>query len=379
VNAVQPFASGFDDTALPARVRGRATDARHAGAALCRRAWLLGGLLIAAVPAHGFDGAQPVQGNPHELVLDSSGVPEVANWVVLDANGTAAWRAQGETHWRRFTRGEVLPPGAEIETGSDGEIMLVAGGDQLTIAPQGRLIVPLALSGQDRRLRHERGHILVQIESRPARDVRIDTPLLSLGIKGTTIEVEVDPEQNSVVVHEGALEVTTPGQPDPVELGAGEGLRQSAGPGGSLTRFSAPAPATPAGASDGPAWRLPATGTDTPSGPDTIGQAVPSDPPGARVPPDPAGVRAQADAAGARSQLDRTPDRAERTARPSHRVGKGFGWLDELASSWGYLAILGVMLVVLAVPGLAFLQNLRAQWRGPSQAEGRRRRELVRG
>ena len=110
--------------------------------------------------------AQPVQGAAHELVLDSSGVPDVANWVVLDANGTAAWRAQGETSWRQFTRGEVLPPGAEIETGSDGEIMLVAGGDQLTIAPQGRLIVPLALSGQDRRLRHERGHILVQIESR---------------------------------------------------------------------------------------------------------------------------------------------------------------------------------------------------------------------
>ena len=107
-------------------------------------------------------------GTAHDLVLDSSGVPDVANWVVLDANGTASWRAQARPGWRRFTRGEVLLPGAEIETGSDGEIMLVAGGDQLTIAPQGRLIVPLAL-GQDRRLRHERGHILVQIESRPAR------------------------------------------------------------------------------------------------------------------------------------------------------------------------------------------------------------------
>jgi hypothetical protein len=90
-------------------------------------------------------------------------------------------------------------------------------------------------------------------------------------------------------------------------------------------------------------------------------------------------VRAQSDAAGARSEVDRTPARVERTARSSQRAGKGFGWLDELASSWGYLAIIGVLLLVLAVPGLAFLQNLRAQWRGPSQAEGRRRRELVRG
>jgi hypothetical protein len=356
---------------------------RRAGATLF---W---GLLVAAVtPAHGFDDMQPGQGTPHDLVLDSSGVPNVANWVVLDAYGTAAWRAQGETRWRQFTRGEVLPPGAEIETGSDGEIMLVAGGDQLTIAPQGRLIVPLALSGQDRRLRHERGHILVQIESRPARDVRIDTPLLSLGIKGTTIEVEVDPEQNSVVVHEGELEVTTPGQPDPVELGAGEGLRQSAAPGGNPTRFSAPAPATPAGATDGPAWRLPATKMNVPAAPDTIGPATPSDPAGARTQSEPAGARTQSEPAGertqsepagTRAQADRTRDRTERTARPSQRAGTGFGWLDELASSWGYLAVIGATLLVLAIPGLAFLQNLRAQSRGQNQAEGRRRRELVRG
>jgi hypothetical protein len=378
VNAVQPFASSFGDAAMPTRVRRPSTDARHPGAALCRGAWLFGGLLIVTIaPAHGFDGAQPVQETAHDLVLDSSGVPNVANWVVLDAYGTAAWRAQGETRWRRFTRGEVLPPGAEIETGSDGEILLVAGGDQLTIAPQGRLIVPLASSGQDRRLRHERGHILVQIESRAARDVRIDTPLLSLGIKGTTIEVEVDTEQNSVVVHEGELEVTTPGQPDPVALGAGEGLRQSAAPGESPTRFTAPAPAMPAGASDGPAWRLPAAETNLPVAPEALGPATPSDPAGVRIQSDAAGVGAQSDPAGARAQADRMRDRSERATR--HRAAKGFGWLDELASSWGYLAIVGVLLLILAIPGLAFLQNLRAQWRGQSQAEGRRRRELVRG
>ena len=180
------------------------------------------------------------------------------------------------------------------------------------------------------------------------------------------------------MVHEGELEVTTPGQPDPVELGAGEGLRQSAVPGGNPTRFSAPAPATPAGATDGPAWRLPATETNAPAAPDTIGQAIPADPAGGAPSPTlperaPSPMRPEA------RQSDRTRDRAERTARPSQRTGKGFGWLDELASSWGYLAIIGVTLLVLAIPGLAFLQNLRAQWRGQSQAEGRRRRELVRG
>ena len=188
---------GFADRQALDAARRRA---RCAGTPGC----FCGLLVAAAAPAQAFDDAQPMQGSrarpgPRQL-RRAQRRPTGWCWT---RTGTAAWRAQGETSWRRFTRGEVLPPGAEIETGSDGEIMLVAGGDQLTIAPQGRLIVPLAQSGQDRRLRHERGHILVQIESRAARDVRIDTPLLSLGIKGTTIEVEVDPEQNSVVVHEG--------------------------------------------------------------------------------------------------------------------------------------------------------------------------------
>jgi FecR protein len=220
----------------------------------------------------------------------------------------------------------VLPPGAEIETGSDGEILLVAGGDQLTIAPQGRLIVPLASSGRDRRRRHERGHILVQIESRAARDVRIDTPLLSLGIKGTTIEVEVDPEQNSVVVHEGELEVTTPGQTEPVELGAGEGLRQPAAPGDSPTLFTAPAPAMPAGATDGPAWRLPAADTNLPAAPETLGPASPSDQPACASSP------TQPESAPNRTLAERAPSpigcataasgqRGRRTARPKGSAG----------------------------------------------------------
>jgi hypothetical protein len=321
-----------------------------------------GFLLVAGgAPASGFDGAQPAQDATQELSLDSSGVPASANWVVLDANGIAAWRAQGETRWHRFTRGEVLPPGSEIETGSDGEITLVAGGDQLTIAPRGRLIVPFARPGQDRRLRHERGRILVQIESRKARDVRVDTPLLSLGIKGTTFEVEVDPAQDSVVVHDGEVEVTTPGKPEPVDLGAGEGLRQSVVPGADATRFTLPSP-DGAGQSTGePVWRLPPVGTNAATETQNFAPVTPSD--SARV----------------GSQSDRTHGRGSRAAPSPPRTESDFGWLDELASSWGYVAIAGMAFLILTIPCLALLQNLRQQWRSRPSAKGRRRRELVRG
>jgi hypothetical protein len=100
--------------------------------------------------------------------------------------------------------------------------VLVAGGDQLVVAAHGRLVLPEAVSGQDRRLRHERGRILVHIESRRDRDVRVNTPLLSLGIKGTNFEVDVNAEHDSVVVHDGEVQVTTPDQAEPVDLGAGK-------------------------------------------------------------------------------------------------------------------------------------------------------------
>jgi hypothetical protein len=332
---------------------------RRVASGLRRRAWLLLGVLLAAgAPAYAF-GEEPWQQTAQDLIVDSSGVPVSANWVVLDATGTAGWRAQGETRWQRFTRGEVLPPGSEIETGPDGEIMLVSGGDQLTIAPQGRLIVPFARPGQDRRLRHERGRIMVQIESRDARDVRVDTPLLSLGIKGTTFEVTVDPQQNSVGVHEGEVEVTTPGEPEPVDLGAGEGLRQSAVPGASATQFALPGPHAAAGAAGGPLWRLPPAGTDVPTAPETFEPGTQSDTPGAHT------------------QSYR--GRGQRAEAPSSRTETGFGWVDELASSWAYVAIAGVALLFLTIPGLALLQNLREQWRSRPRAKGRRRRELVRG
>jgi hypothetical protein len=357
------------------------TAARQAGV------WLLMGLLLAmSAPAQGFDGQKPAPPAVDELALYGSGVPASANWVVLDASGIAAWRAEGNPRWQPFTRGEVLPAGCEIETGSDGEVTLVAGGDQLTIAPQGRLIVPVAQPGQDRRLRHERGRILVQIESRDARDVRVDTPLLSLGIKGTTFEVVVEPTQDSVLVHEGDVEVTTPGESEAVDLGAGEGLRQPAVPGREPDRFTMPALESPAGIAGGPAWRLPpaaADGTGQAQTPHSLGNA-PGDPqvphslgaaPGQPQPqrdpatPDPAQTHS-------RTQAER---RGGSAGAQSSDEGLVLGQLDDLASSWGSIAIALVGLVILTIPALALLQHLREQWLGRPKPTGERRRQLVRG
>jgi hypothetical protein len=338
---------------------------RAPGIGSWRRAGLCLGLLLAlaVLPAPCSRSGAHAQESPDSSVLESATIPAAANWVVLEVTGIAAWRAQGESRWRAFEPGEVLPPGCEIETGPDGEVTLVAGGDQLTVAPNGRLLVPQAEPGQDRRLRHERGHILMHIESRNGRDVRINTPLLSLGIKGTVLESEVDAEQNSVVVHEGEVDVTTPDGRDPVALGAGEGLRQPAAPGAPAERFTLPEDAR--GTAHGQGWlRSPAgIGTPAPQGQGSTG----------------AGTEAATAGAPARA-VDSGQGGSDRARAPSARAEKRLGWLDELASSWAYVAIAGVALAILTIPVLVLLHNLREQWRGgKTEAAGRRRRELVRG
>jgi FecR protein len=378
--------SGFAAAAMAGL--GSSALERHQTATL-RPACLLFSLLLAiAAPAYGFEGEQQSPQSVGDLVLHGSNVPAAANWVVLDATGIAAWRAEGATRWQRFTLGEVLPAGCEIETGSDGEVTLVAGGDQLTIAPQGRLIVPIAQPGQDRRLRHERGRILVQIEARQARDVRVDTPLLSLGIKGTTFEVLVEPTQDSVLVHEGDVEVTTPGGSDAVDLGTGEGLRQPAAPGTEGTRFMMPALEGPPGAADGAAWRLPPAAVDGPGQPEA--QRAPTDDPGQpeaqRAPTDGPGqpeterTPAAPDPAQTRNRVERERRGGSPRAKPATSDdGLAFGQLDDLASSWGSLAIAAVGFLVLTIPALALLQHLREQWLGGPKSTGERRRRLVRG
>jgi hypothetical protein len=333
--------------------------ARLAG--ICWRVGLRLGLVLAlaAAAAPVVESALRAQEIPQGHAFDSAAMPTAANWVVLDATGTTAWRAQGESRWRQFRLGEVLPLGCEIETGSDGEVTLVAGGDQLIVAPHGRLIVPLASPGEDRRLRHERGRILVHIESRQNRDVRVNTPLLSLGIKGTNFEVEVDSEQNSVVVHEGEVEVTTPNQPDPVELGPGEGLRQRAAPRSQVTRFTLPERAASSPALTEPATSRPSSTAGGGAGETATNGRVSSQ----------SGVWTGTRSDSPTTRLDRPPARTEGP----------LSWLDDWASSWTWVIIGGVTLLFLTIPALALVNHLREQWRDRPAARGRRRRELIRG
>ena len=292
--------------------------------------------------------------------LDTSRAAAEGDWVVLQVTGRATWRPRGSVRWLAVAHAQVLPAGSEVETGPGGDLILVLGGDRLVVGTDSRLVLPARGAGEDRRLRVERGRLRVDVESRPGRDVEVRTPLLSLGIKGTSIEVAVDRDQNSVLVLEGRITATTPGDGPAAELGAGEGLRQPAEPGSAPDRLGV-AGLPPRVDRQAPiSWHLAppgATSTTDASAPGSVGSA-----------------------AAAPAMVAQHPSTLRRVSgAPRRSADRRDGWLDEQTSLTMILLIAAGGLVILVMPGMVLGQKLRQHWRDRSSAKGRRRRVLTAG
>jgi uncharacterized protein YaiE (UPF0345 family) len=298
--------------------------------------------------------------------LDTSHASDQANWVVLEVRGSATWRLQDTAGWQAFKQGQVLQPGSVIETGANGRVMLVTGGDELLVGSSSRLIVPI--SREPASLRHERGRVLVHVEPRRNRAIQVRTPLLSMGIKGTSFELVVEQDRDRVLVLEGEVQVTTPGSDEVVDLEAGEGL--AAQPGSRPTPFQLPVPdAARHGALEHPSWLL----SDTPST-DSPNRTEQSDHPvqGSQGLADRASEFAPTQPA-TRNQEGRTEGNQD--ARQPTRSDYGLG------SEAFRVALLGLAagaLVLLLSPGLALVQAFREHWQNRPSGKGRRRRSLTR-
>jgi hypothetical protein len=275
--------------------------------------------------------------------------------VVLEVRGSAAWRLQGAAQWQPFTRGQVVLPGSIIETGPSGEVTLVTGGDELLVGTGSRLIVPR--NTELASLRHERGRLLVHVEPRRDRDFRVRTPLLSMGIKGTSFELAVEDDQDRILVLDGEVEVSRPGSDDAIDLQAGEGLAQRAIPGLPPQPFARQIPSAVWPRAPEQPWLMPGAIDVVP----------------ARVEPD------QPIAQGEHDTPASATEPASRTERQP--AGRQPVATDEWLG-WGKVSIMialtaGALLLLLG-PGFSLLQALRSQWRDRPPLKGRRRRSLVR-
>jgi hypothetical protein len=295
--------------------------------------------------------------------LDTSHAPAGGDWVVVMRAGEAVWRHQGAAHWQDLEAGQVVPAQSEIETGPDGALMLVVGGDRLHLGADSRLILPARAPGEDQRPHHAHGRLRVDVEARAARRFEVRTPLLSLGIKGTSFELAVDRRQNSVLVLDGSVAVTLPGGRAAIDLGVREGLRQPVEPGVEPARLElAELPAVVDRAAP-VRWHLPDGEVPGSSAADWSMRPVGS-------------ARAQSPA----DARDGVEPRA-RSSVPDSRRDDGWlaAWLDHQTSLVTILLIAGGGLVILVLPAVVLGQNLRAQWRDRPAGKGRRRRSLIHG
>jgi FecR protein len=311
---------------------------------------LLAAAAAAAAPAG--DGADTA------ISLDTSQAALEGDWVVVAVAGLATWRPRGDASWQPIVVGEVLPAPSEIETGPTGQVTLVLGGDRLAVAPGSRLVLIARRPGEDQRLRQERGRLRVDIEPRPGRAVEVRTPLLSLGIKGTSFEVAVDPRQSSVLVLDGRVTVSTAGGGPPIELAPRQGLSQPTDLRQPARRLEVPDLPAAFDRAGPVRWHLAA-----PAGPADPAEAVETRAPGAVASaPNPlaAGTPAQAAEALAENRGSQ-------------------GWLDDRRLPFTVVAVAAALLVLLIMPGLVLGQNLRQHWLERPGGKGKRRRSLIRG
>ena len=142
---------------------------------------------------------------------------EAGSWVVELADGAVT--VDGQAADAPEAR---VGPGAVIETGADGNVVLTRPGDSITVFPNSKMSVSSNDSGAEPGILQMFGKLLFRMESRESRDFEITTPYLAAAIKGTTFTVEVDKDDAVVEVEEGSVLVTANRSGQSAIVGAGE-------------------------------------------------------------------------------------------------------------------------------------------------------------
>jgi ferric-dicitrate binding protein FerR (iron transport regulator) len=168
----------------------------------------------------------------------SAATPASANddlWTVVESSGQVS-AAEGEAQWAAVRNGDVLPPGVEIATGTDGRLKLVRNGDTLDVAPDSQMQVDNRQATGDANIGVSLGTVLFKVETRPEYSFGVKTPYMAAVIKGTTFTVTVNLQGAALHVIEGRragqlarYQPCRPGPPGPDRDGAVGAWRRHAG------------------------------------------------------------------------------------------------------------------------------------------------------
>jgi hypothetical protein len=147
------------------------------------------------------------------------------DWRVLESQGGARFRPATERHWWPARTGSKIPHGSSIATGSSGFLIVARAGESITVRPNSRVELPgEATAGQ---VRQAAGDLRYRITRAPDRRFAVETPYLSLLVKGTVFGVVVGDRGAEVQVSEGRVQVDA-ARGQVVELNPGQSARIAA-------------------------------------------------------------------------------------------------------------------------------------------------------
>lgn len=135
--------------------------------------------------------------------------------VVVNFTGPVQITKYGERASVGISEGQSLQPGDTVTTGRMGQALLrFADGSEVRVYNSSELYIQ-EISTQETgamrtRLHVSAGALFAKIRKLVAREsqFKVQTPLLTLGVRGTSFEMVVDPVRGGVSVGEGAVELT---------------------------------------------------------------------------------------------------------------------------------------------------------------------------
>jgi hypothetical protein len=183
-------------------------------------------LLVAA-----FSGVAPraVQAGPEREVA--------GGWEVLESHGGVRFRVADVQYWWPVRTGSKIPHGSTVATGRSGFLIIAHGGESITLRASSRVELPA--ENADDQVRQSAGDLRYRITRIPNRRFSVETPYLSLLVKGTVFDVAVGDRGTQVQVTEGRVRVDA-ARGQAAELTPGQSARIAPGAQADLEIRSAP-------------------------------------------------------------------------------------------------------------------------------------------
>jgi FecR protein len=169
------------------------------------------------------------------LAFVSAGAVEAAEWQVVRSSGEV-WIATPEAQPVSLGAEVVLRPGDKIQTGRNGRVLLVRGGERILVAPNSVVGLPEERkAGRATTILQQAGSIVLEVEKQKVEHFEVETPYLAAVVKGTRFAVTVNRLGADVRVLSGTVDVTNfkTGQFAPVS--AGQAARVASHGSGGLT------------------------------------------------------------------------------------------------------------------------------------------------